>query len=123
LAGSRALTLIKVAREVAAGRVDLDSPDPAVQEHGWRRLRTIPGVGSWTVEMMALTGQGRMDQLPAGDLGFIKLVGRLSSGGDPKARASEDQVREFFERFGAWKGLAANYALRAAGSPKSPIVG
>jgi len=123
LAGSRALTLIKVAREVAAGRVDLDSPDPAVQESGWRRLRMIPGVGPWTVEMMALTGQGRLDQLPAGDLGFIKLVGRLSSGGDPKARASEDQVREFFERFGPWKGLAANYALRVAGSLKSPIVG
>ena len=122
LSAGRAITLIKAAREVAAGRVDLDNPDPAAQEEGWRRLRRIRGIGSWTVEIMALTGQGRLDQLPAGDLGFIKLVGRLLSGGDPKAYATEDQVRDFFERFGEWKGLAASYALRAHGRAMSPIV-
>ena len=56
-------------------------------ERGWRRLRAIPGIGSWTVEMLALHGQGRHDQVPAGDLGLLKLVGRLLSGGDPRARA------------------------------------
>ena len=30
--------------------------------------------------MLALTGQGRLDQLPAGDLGYFKLVGRLAGG-------------------------------------------
>ena len=44
------------------------------------------------------------------------LVGRLLSAGDPWARASEQQVRDFFARFGRWQGLAAGYALRAAGS-------
>ena len=48
----------------------------AEHEPGWRRLRAIPGIGSWTVEMLALRGQGRHDQLPAGDLGLLKLVGR-----------------------------------------------
>jgi 3-methyladenine DNA glycosylase/8-oxoguanine DNA glycosylase len=114
LSASRSLALVKVAREVAAERVALDSTDPAAQEAGWRRLRTIPGIGSWTVEILALTGQGRLDQVPAGDLGLIKFVGRLLSGGDPWARADEQQVREFFARFGRWRGLAASYALRAA---------
>ena len=123
LSAGRAVALTRVAREVASGRVDLDSPDPDVQEAGWRRLRSIHGIGPWTVEIMALTGQGRIDQLPAGDLGFIKLVGRILSGGDPHARATEQQVRDFFARFGAWQGLAANYALRASGEIKSPIVG
>jgi 3-methyladenine DNA glycosylase/8-oxoguanine DNA glycosylase len=86
-----------------------------VQEAGWRRLRTIHGIGSWTVEILALGGQGRLDQIPAGDLGLTKLVGRLLSGGDPWARASEQQVRHFFARFGRWQGLAANYALRSGG--------
>ncbi|MGH2842326.1 MAG: DNA-3-methyladenine glycosylase family protein, partial [Solirubrobacteraceae bacterium] len=121
LAASRALALTKVARQVAAGRVALESADPAVQEADWRRLRTIPGIGSWTVEILALTGQGRLDQVPAGDLGLIKLVGRLLSGGDPWARADEQQVREFFARFGRWQGLAASYALRVGGQIKSPI--
>ncbi|MDE3132584.1 MAG: hypothetical protein KGL15_00800, partial [Acidobacteriota bacterium] len=104
-----------------AGRVALESADPAVQEADWRRLRTIPGIGSWTLEILALTGQGRLDQVPAGDLGLIKLVGRLLSGGDPWARAEEQQVRELFARFGRWQGLAASYALRAGGQIKSPI--
>ncbi|HEU0251280.1 MAG TPA: hypothetical protein VFR48_11200, partial [Solirubrobacteraceae bacterium] len=71
----------------------------------------ISGVGPWTVEMLALKGQGRHDQLPAGDLGLIKYVGRRLSGGDPKACASEQQVREFFAPYGAWAGLAATHAL------------
>ena len=122
LSASRSLALVKVAREAAAGRVQLDSSDPVVQEAGWRRLRTISGIGSWTVEILALSGQGRLDQIPAGDLGLIKLVGRLLSGGDPWARAEEQQVRDLFARFGAWQGLAASYALRAGGQIKSPIV-
>jgi 3-methyladenine DNA glycosylase/8-oxoguanine DNA glycosylase len=121
LSASRSVALVKVAREVAAGRVQVGSADAGVQEAGWRRLRAIPGIGSWTVEILALTGQGRLDQLPAGDLGLIKLVGRLLSGGDPWARADERQVRDFFARFGRWQGLAASYALRAGGQIKTPI--
>ena len=84
-------------------------------------MQTISGIGPWTVEILALTGQGRLDQIPAGDLSLIKLVGRVLSGGDPWARAEEQQVREFFARFGRWQGLAASYAMRAGGMIKSPI--
>jgi 3-methyladenine DNA glycosylase/8-oxoguanine DNA glycosylase len=106
LAGTRAITLVRAAREVALGRVDLHSSE---HEHSWRRLRAIPGVGSWTVEMLALHGQGRHDQLPAGDVGLLKLVGRLLSGGDPRARAQEHEVREFFAPYEEWAGLAATH--------------
>jgi 3-methyladenine DNA glycosylase/8-oxoguanine DNA glycosylase len=106
LAGCRALTLVRAAREVARGRVDLHSSD---HEHGWRRLRAIPGIGSWTLEILALQGQGRHDQLPAGDVGLLKLVGRLLSGGDPYARAQEHEVREFFAPYEEWAGLAASH--------------
>lgn len=108
LAAGRALTLVRAAREVARGRVDLHSSD---HESGWRRLRAIPGIGSWTVEMLALHGQGRHDQVPAGDVGLLKLVGRLLGGGDPYARADERQVRDFFAPYGEWAGLAAAHML------------
>jgi DNA-3-methyladenine glycosylase II len=104
LAGARALALTRAAREVARGRIDLRGAD---HERGWRRLRAIPGIGAWTVEMMALRGQGRHDQLPAGDVGLLKLVGRRLSGGDPRARAQEHEVRAFFAGYGEWAGLAA----------------
>jgi 3-methyladenine DNA glycosylase/8-oxoguanine DNA glycosylase len=110
LAASRALALRRAAREVARGRVDLHRPE---HEQGWRRLRAIPGIGSWTVEMLALHGQGRHDQIPAGDLNLLKLVGRLRTG-NPRARVEEDEVRATFAPYEPWAGLAAAYAMRAA---------
>jgi 3-methyladenine DNA glycosylase/8-oxoguanine DNA glycosylase len=59
------------------------------------------------VEMLALQGQGRNDQVPAGDVGLLKCVGRLLSGGDPYARAQEHEVRAFFAPYEEWAGLAA----------------
>jgi 3-methyladenine DNA glycosylase/8-oxoguanine DNA glycosylase len=119
LSESRAIALARVAREVAGGRVDLHDPD---HERGWRRLSSIRGVGSWTLEMLALTGQGRLDQLPAGDLAYLKFVGRLRGGGDPWARASEEEVREVFAPYAPWAGLAGLHALRAGGVSATPMV-
>ena len=79
----------------------------------WERLRRVPGVGSWTLEVLALTGQGRYDQLPAGDLNYLKLVGRLRSGGNPYARATEEDVRELFAPYGEWAALAAAHLSRS----------
>ena len=110
LSPGRGLALIRAAREVASGRVDLDAADP---EPGWRRVRSIRGIGAWTVECLALHGQGRLDQLPAGDLAYIKLVGRLLHG-HPYARATEAEVRECFAPYAPWAGLAGAYALRSA---------
>jgi 3-methyladenine DNA glycosylase/8-oxoguanine DNA glycosylase len=112
LSAGRAAALVRAAREVASGRVDLYDSD---HERGWRRLRAIRGIGSWTIQMLALTGQGRLDQLPCGDLAYVKLVGRLRSG-DPYGRATEQEVADFFAPYKPWTGLAGMHALRAAGS-------
>ncbi|HEY1274783.1 MAG TPA: hypothetical protein VGF25_07725 [Thermoleophilaceae bacterium] len=103
LAGKRAIAMIRAAREVASGRADL-----TLHEEAWRRLRAIPNVGSWTLEMLAFEGQGRDDQLPAGDLAYVKLVGRLAGLG---RRATEDEVRAFFAPYEPYGALAGLYAL------------
>jgi 3-methyladenine DNA glycosylase/8-oxoguanine DNA glycosylase len=110
LAPRRAIALRRAAVEVAAGRADLERTPP---EAAPPRLLRIPDIGPWTVEMLALHGQGRFDVVAAGDLGYIKLVGRLLTG-HPKARAEIPEVREFFARYGAWKGLAGEYLRYAA---------
>ena len=121
LSAGRSLSLVRAAREVAAGRVDLHALD---HERGWRRLRRIPGIGSWTLDILALLGQGRLDRLPAGDLSYVNLVGRLRAGGDPRApRATEDEVRAFFAPYEEWAGLAGAHALRATGAgPAAGII-
>lgn len=109
LSAGRALTLRRCAAEVASGRIDLHAEE---HERGWRRLLAIPGIGSWTVDVLALHGQGRHDRIPAGDLAYLKLAGPMLHG-HPRARASEREVRELFEPYGEWAGLAGAHALRA----------
>jgi len=106
LAPKRALAMVKVSREIDRGRVDLTQHEPT-----WKRLRTISNVGSWTIDCLAFHGQGRDDMLPAGDLAYVKLVGRLAGLG---RRATEGEVREFFAPYGEYAGLAGTYMLRAA---------
>ena len=112
LAPKRALTLIRVAREVAAGRVDLDHPD---HERGWRRLRAISGVGSWTLQSLALAGQGRMDQIPAGDLGLHQARGAPGHR-QPAGAGHRGGGRPLLRPYAPWAGLAGLHALRSSGS-------
>jgi 3-methyladenine DNA glycosylase/8-oxoguanine DNA glycosylase len=106
LAPRRALAMVECARTVAAGRVDL-----AEHERSWQRLLRIRNIGSWTVEKLAFHGQGRDDMLPAGDLAYVKLVGRMLRLG---RRAEVDEVREFFGPYAPFQGLAGLYLLRGA---------
>jgi 3-methyladenine DNA glycosylase/8-oxoguanine DNA glycosylase len=103
LAPKRSIALIRAAREVASGRADLSRHEPS-----WRRLRAIPNIGNWTIEMLAFEGQGRDDMLPALDLAYLKLVGQLAGLG---RRATEDEVREFFAPYEEHAALAGLYAL------------
>jgi 3-methyladenine DNA glycosylase/8-oxoguanine DNA glycosylase len=110
-APKRSIALRQAAREVASGRADL-----ALHEPTWRRLRTIRNIGSWTLECLAFLGQGRDDQLPAGDLAYVKLVGSLEG---LRRRATEDEVRSFFAPYAPFQALAGIYLLHGAGKWQS----
>jgi 3-methyladenine DNA glycosylase/8-oxoguanine DNA glycosylase len=85
-------------------------------EPDFARLLAIREIGPWTVECLALNGLGRLDVVPAGDLGYLKLVGRLLTG-DPKGFADEAEVRGFFAPYAPYAGLAASYLIRARTIP------
>jgi 3-methyladenine DNA glycosylase/8-oxoguanine DNA glycosylase len=104
LAPKRALALVKAAREVASGRADLTSGESD------RRLLAISNIGPWTVQCLGLRGRGDPDALPAGDLAFVKLVGRLARLG---RRATVEEVEEFFAPYAPFRGLAGSFALNA----------
>jgi DNA-3-methyladenine glycosylase II len=104
LSPARALAMIRVAREVSEGRVD-----PADASHD-RRLLAIREIGPWTIQCLALYGRGEPDSLPAGDLGYIKLVGRLAGLG---RRATIEEVEEFFRPYEPYRGLAGDFMLFA----------
>lgn len=104
LAPKRSVALVRAAREVASGRADLTQHEPS-----WRRLKTIPNIGNWTLEMLAVAGQGRDDKLPALDVAYLKFVGVAACLG---RRATEEEVRDFFEPYGEYAALAGCYALQ-----------
>jgi 3-methyladenine DNA glycosylase/8-oxoguanine DNA glycosylase len=102
LAPKRALAMIKVAREVAAGRCDLSSPA------GDARLLKISEIGPWTLQCLGLNGRGELDSLPAGDLAYVKLVGYLTGMG---RRATTAEVEEYYARFEPYRGIAGLLSL------------
>src|SRR3954467_6523817 len=116
LAPRRALAMVEASRAVASGRVDLSEHETA-----WERLLRIRNIGPWTVEKLAFHGQGRDDMLPAGDLAYVKLVGRMLRMG---RRAEIEEVREFFAPYAPFQGLAGLYPLRGRGfvMPAGPPV-
>jgi DNA-3-methyladenine glycosylase II len=101
LSAGRSLAMINAAKEVASGRVD---PADAA---GDRRLLAIREIGPWTVQCLGLNGRGEADSLPAGDLIYVKLVGRLAGLG---RRATVPEVEEFFKPYEPYRGLAGTFA-------------
>jgi 3-methyladenine DNA glycosylase/8-oxoguanine DNA glycosylase len=98
LALKRALALRAIAADVAAGRCD---PAEAAAD---RRLLSVREIGPWTVQCLGLFGRGDPDSLPAGDLMYLKLVGRFGRLG---RRATVDEVEEFYAPYAPFRGLAA----------------
>lgn len=102
LSPARSLALRAVAREIATGRCD--PADPA----GDRRLLAVPEIGPWTVQCLGLFGRGDLDSLPAGDLIYLKLVGRLAR---LRRRATVAEVEEFYAPYEPFRGLAGLWTI------------
>ncbi|HEY8501110.1 MAG TPA: hypothetical protein VIL21_00355 [Solirubrobacterales bacterium] len=102
LVGKRAVALRRLARDVAAGRCRIEGPE------GDRRLLATPQIGPWTVQCLGLFGRGEVDSLPAGDLAYVKLVGRLGGLG---RRATVPEVEEFYAPYAPYRGLAGTLSL------------
>jgi len=102
LSAGRSLALRAVAREIAAGRCD---PGDAAAD---RRLLGVPEIGPWTVQCLGLFGRGDPDSLPAGDLIYLKLVGRLARLG---RRATVEEVEEFYAPYAPFRGLAGAWSI------------
>jgi len=105
LALKRAIALRTIAREIDAGRCD--PADPTAD----RRLLSVREVGPWTVQCLGLYGRGDPDSLPAGDLIYLKLVGKLARLG---RRATVEEVEEFYAPYEPFRGLAATWSASAA---------
>ncbi|HSK26487.1 MAG TPA: AlkA N-terminal domain-containing protein [Jiangellales bacterium] len=92
--GARARTVVALGQAVAAGALDLRPG--ADRAHVRRALMSLPGVGPWTTEYVALRSLADPDAYPAGDLVLRRALG-VSSASEATARA---------ERWRPWRGYA-----------------
>jgi AraC family transcriptional regulator, regulatory protein of adaptative response / DNA-3-methyladenine glycosylase II len=81
LTRARAHALNALCAAVADGSLALD---PGADRDATReRLLTLPGIGPWTAEYVAMRALGDPDAFPATDLGVQKALARLGRNADP----------------------------------------
>jgi len=99
LTGRRIVTLQGLARAVAAGELDLDTPrgvDTFVAD-----LCALPGIGPWTAQYIAMRGLGEPDAFPDTDLGLRKAA----PGVDLIARAEDWRPWRAYAALHLWASL------------------
>lgn len=91
----RAQALRAFAAALAGGQLVLDGAAPPEQVR--ERLRSIPGIGAWTVEYVSMRALGDPDAFPAADLALLRASGAGT------ARELERRA----ERWRPWRAYAA----------------
>jgi DNA-3-methyladenine glycosylase II len=97
--GKRVQTLQHFAARVASGalRLNLEAGYTAFIE----QLCALPGIGTWTIEYIALRAFGEVNALPASDLGLLKAPVWGTQGIDAK------QLKARAEAWRPWRAYAA----------------
>jgi AraC family transcriptional regulator of adaptative response / DNA-3-methyladenine glycosylase II len=100
--GKRAESIRAIARAVTSGEIALDGsmPPEAVIE----RIRSLPGLGPWTANYVAMRALGAPDAFPASDLGLLKAAGFTSA---RKLGAAAEAWRPWrsYAAFTLWRSL------------------
>ena len=81
LAGGRGRTLAVLVDALASGRLDLGPGCDRIEAR--HELGALPGVGPWTVEMVAMRALGDPDAFCEGDLGVRRAAIRLCAAVNP----------------------------------------
>lgn len=96
---ARAASLRALARAVADGTLRLDGSVSV--EEAIVRMQSLPGIGAWTAQYVALRALGDPDALPASDLGLRRALAR---DGRP---IGERELEQAAEAWRPWRGYGA----------------
>jgi 3-methyladenine DNA glycosylase/8-oxoguanine DNA glycosylase len=96
---NKLLALRDLAARLEDGRLDLARSSRRTDQEVIERLTEVRGIGTWSAQMFLMFRLGRLDVMPAGDLGVREGL-RLLDGLD--ARPSVDEA---LERAEIWRPL------------------
>jgi DNA-3-methyladenine glycosylase II len=83
----------------------MDSTEEMIEE-----IIKIRGIGVWTAELALLRGLGRLDAIPADDIGLQRVISHFYREDE---KISAEELREIAISWGKWKGLASYYLIVA----------
>ncbi|MFN8548034.1 MAG: AlkA N-terminal domain-containing protein [Candidatus Eisenbacteria bacterium] len=107
LTSARAATIASLSRAVANGTLDL-RPRAAL-ESAVDTLASLPGIGSWTAQMIAMRVMGEPDACPSGDLWLKQAFAPTGE------RLSEARVEEMSRAWSPWRAYAVVHVLTELG--------
>ena len=108
LSRNKALYIIELARGVEGGRLDLESLRKRNDDEATAELTKIRGVGPWTAEYTLVRGMGRVNSLPADDLGIQRAVSQAYFKGK---KIGSREVRRVLTKFAPYEGITAFYLM------------
>jgi AraC family transcriptional regulator of adaptative response / DNA-3-methyladenine glycosylase II len=76
-----------------------------------RRLRSIPGVGEWTAQYIALRQLREPDAFPAGDVGLVRALAQLEG-----RRRSAHELAAHADRWRPWRAYAVQHLWASLGA-------
>jgi AraC family transcriptional regulator of adaptative response / DNA-3-methyladenine glycosylase II len=113
--GARAMAVTSLAGAICA--------DPAIFSRGASledailKLKSLPGIGEWTAQYIAMRELREPDAFPAADIGLLRAM----ADGDGR-RPSPSELLSRSERWRPWRAYAALH-LWATGSPQPTLSG
>jgi len=98
--------IIDFARAVVDGKVELERLQQMADEEVISYLTPLRGIGRWTAECLLMFGMGRLDLLPAADIGLrngIQIVYGLAE------KPNEAEIRRIGAGWSPWRSYVSLY--------------
>ena len=95
LSGNKARALKHLAEKTVSGELGLRSIGRLADDEITRRLTTVWGIGAWTTQMFLIFTLGRLDVMPAGDLGVqegLRILDGLDERPAPELLMARSEV-------------------------------
>jgi AraC family transcriptional regulator, regulatory protein of adaptative response / DNA-3-methyladenine glycosylase II len=102
IVGARARSILALAQAVAGRKLALSFA--ANVEDQIEALMSLPGIGPWTAQYIAMRALQWPDAFPSGDLVLLKA-----------SKASERQLKQRAEAWRPWRSYAAHYLWQSTG--------
>jgi DNA-3-methyladenine glycosylase II len=108
--GSKVAFIKDLAGHVLDGRLDLTRLRRHPDEEVMRQLVAVKGIGRWTAEIFLIARLGRLDVLPADDLGLMNAVHRAYG---LRKRPDAKKLRQIGEAWKPYRSVAAWYLWKS----------